>query len=424
MSFYYRPTFITEWVRREVKNSELQGGYVSKKTINRLERLKGAFDIVKKQDDHAFIQWLKGLFLRDRILLPYVYDVAISDFQRKVLLEEIQSLAPKNRRIFNIMLDQCYSRNQFSLYWPIILDAYKNNKNIISNRWQEEKISYWDDLVESKQPFLQYVISKYDRKMMNLSELMNILQLQSSHLVYELLMIELFKEGTMQFYFDHEKRFREYFMGTNNATQQLIVSGYIKSKAFLKLHATNYLIIDKIGTFKSHPMLWSDIEKPIKKAFHNWKTRQHVIEFFEGVNRDHERFVYWEKFIPKMEDAVIIENNTILFYFSDVVIMEVLGTGAVYVYEISQFNERFGHLVEKHRKQQDSKDETLFAYQNRRPFVLKRSMLMDKEMVYKGGWLSHNANWQSSFNHYLKYRLNWEVNRHAIIQEAENTPFD
>src|SRR5699024_6104817 len=170
-----------------------------------------------------------------------------------------------------------------------------NNKNIISNRWQEEKISYWDDLVESKQPFLQYVISKYDRKMMNVSELMNILQLQSSHLVYELLMIELFKEGTMQFYFDHEKRFREYFMGTNNATQQLIVSGYIKSKAFLKLHATNYLIIDKIGTFKSHPMLWSDIEKPIKKAFHNWKTRQHVIEFFEGVNRDHERFVYWEK---------------------------------------------------------------------------------------------------------------------------------
>src|SRR5699024_6984192 len=136
------------------------------KTINRLERLKGAFDIVKKQDDHAYIQWLKGLFLRDRILLPYVYDVAISDFQRKVLLEEIQSLAPKNRRIFNIMLDQCYSRNQFSLYWPIILDAYKNNKNIISNRWQEEKISYWDDLVESKQPFLQYVISKYDRKMM------------------------------------------------------------------------------------------------------------------------------------------------------------------------------------------------------------------------------------------------------------------
>ena len=107
------------------------------------------------------------------------------------------------------------------------------------------------------------------------------------------------------------------------------------------------------------------------------------------------------------------------FYFSDVVIMEILGTGAVYIYERDFFNRRFGNLVDKYLESVEKADIHGWSYTDKR-LRLTRSKLMEKNLIVPGGWLPHYLGWEDKFDKYLKQQLNWEVDRNAIVREGEN----
>ncbi len=89
--------------------------------------------------------------------------------------------------------------------------------------------------------------------------------------------------------------------------------------------------------------------KKRKEGFAKWIMRLELKDFFEQVDKSHERYHYWKKFIFKLEDVVVTDGKrTLIMYFADVVIMEVLGTGAVYVYNTIHSITYFQKKVDKY----------------------------------------------------------------------------
>jgi hypothetical protein len=47
-------------------------------------------------------------------------------------------------------------------------------------------------------------------------------------------------------------------------------------------------------------------------------------------------------------------------------------------------------------------------------------MLMEKESVILGGWLTHSGGWQAKFDYFLKNKLKWEVKESEIVRKNQN----
>ena len=169
-----------------------------------------------------------------------------------------------------------------------------------------------------------------------------------------------------------------------------------------------------MGTYVRQPMKWTDVTQQNKEIFHGWFMSKELKNFFGEINQNHERSKYWQKFSSKIKKVVVFDNKSkILMFFDEVVILEIIGTGAVYVYENSVFDKHFGVKVAEYEKRIEA-GHRLYHNSN-----LTHSMFRRQELVYKNGWLKHQYNWQEKFDNYLKRALHWEVNENELIRNRK-----
>jgi hypothetical protein len=207
---------------------------------------------------------------------------------------------------------------------------------------------------------------------------------------------------------------------SNNVRAQLI-------ELFIRHSKLNQFpdLVEKIYFDFQHyiakPQMWESIGQAEKEKFHRHIIKRRLKEFFGNLNQNHERFIYWKKFFHKIDDVILPDTNqTILMYFRDLVILEILGTGAIYIYTREDFQQYFKKHVDYAMKtKRESKDD--FELSN-----LSRTRLMNKDLVhyanYRDGWFSHHSGWQLKVDAYLK-DCGWEVRTNVLEEEARKLKF-
>ncbi|MFC4409006.1 hypothetical protein ACFOZY_01010 [Chungangia koreensis] len=416
MKYEYRPTRLTDWVRREIKSKPTYHNQNTEKISNRLERLRGALSVLETKSTEEFQNWLESLTSRDVVLLPYLYK-EVKQENQKPMLKIMLEIGANKRQMYRNCIEMCYRTGDFNPYWWIANTSFKKNKDSITRNWSKEKLLRWEKFIDTPDNYASKmaVLIEYEN---DTEEVFQDFYINNGHRFYKDVLLRLFENGSKKTFRSEKQLFLKYFENADNITMQKLAAGFIRTGLLNELDDISRKIYEKMGTYIRKSMLWSEVETRLKKAFHQWVLRQNIREFFLHLNKDHERFGYWEKFIPKMEDAVVLKKEqTVLFYFSDVVIMEILGTGAAYVYEKIYFQNRWGQRIDKYLEAVERAEILNMSYIT---VKLTRSMLMDKDAVVKNGWLTHSGDWKFKFDRFLRYSLNWEVNKDEILRKNEN----
>lgn len=407
--FEYKPYIFKKYVKENFAKINLlpYPDYEKEGFKNSLERLRGQIDVKVHEPIEQFNRWIELLDIKYKQLLPFIYRELKTDAQRTSAILEIPKILKEKKVVFAHLLQQCYSENEFIPYWPLLVRGYKSNPEMYNKFWNPEIKNAWDEYIGVSKNQVAFVGNKILSRLNNMEAVLDLYFIREEHAFYREIFLYIFENGTIELYKREEKRFRETLKATDNVTAQRLVTGFVRANAMEELEEVSYMIFDKLNTYIKRPMFWAETDLNVKEKFHQWYLRKNIKEFFSGISKNHERFVYWEKFIPRMKDALVLEDRlTILFYFSDVVIMEILGTGAVYVYDSKTFEIHFGKKVERFRESIESET---FKRHKVSPYRLERKMIMDKNLVYKRGWLTHSGGWQQNFDSYLRRALNWEV---------------
>ena len=415
MKFEYKPYFLAEWVKKEIKVQD--NYYESEEFLNSVEDLRGLIHFYNNRSEEDYHQWFNGLLTKTVIIFPFVIQEIKNDNNKKLTEDKLLSLANDNRQLFRNAIEACYQSNEFGLNWNVARRAFNNNFSKVTRGWSRRKIEQWEKFIMEGRDFQKHVADLVLRKGVSVSDAQQQLLFNEGHAFYNSLLLILFTEGSSELYKNEKKKFIEIFNRADTSKQQLIARGFIRSGSIEIVEEISFIIYEKMKTYIRQPMKWDLIEESVKKEFNKWVMSKNVREFFLGLDKDHERFIYWKKFIPVLQDVVIVEKSTMLMFFDDIVIMEILGTGAVYVYTKEFYNNRFDYLIQKYLIEEE-KVKMGRMYYNR--FNLRRSMLMEKDSVVRGGWLPHAGNWQYKFDHFLKQRLNWEVEESEILRKNQN----
>jgi len=129
-----------------------------------------------------------------------------------------------------------------------------------------------------------------------------------------------------------------------------------------------------------------------------------LFDFF-GENREGgERFKYWKKYSRRIQRLIHLPHDaTIFMYFSDVVIIEKMTGGAIYIYDRSWFDDKFDvkvSIYEKHYK-----PNILVPARYR----IYRNSYMDTSRTPDEGRMMHYTGWQGKVDRYLRNKLGWDV---------------
>lgn len=411
-----------DWVKREAKSRVSSQDHELETRKNRLERMRGALYILEKSSEDDFTSWINNLSSRDVVLLPFVFDEITSKERQAFVLNILFNAAKGKSQLFRNSLEACYRQNNFTPLWQLAKFSFQENEERITRKWPKDKTNNWKSFLEINKSHSAFVAGKLLSGNRSFMDIQEVYLLHEGYNFMQDIYLNFFSSGKREVYTKEKEKFIEFFIKSDTISRQKIVTGFIQSGSLNVQEDIGRIIYEKIRTHTKKPMLWSEVPEKSRRIFNHWILQKNVREFFLGVNKDHQRFVYWEKFIPKMEDAIVIKNsneNTILFYFSDVVIMEILGTGAVYIYERDFFNRRFGNLIDKYLESIEKADIQGWPYTDR-IFRLTRSKLMEKSLTVPGGWLPHYSEWERRFDNYLRQQLNWEVDRDAIVREGQN----
>lgn len=407
MKFYfeYKPVLLKEYVKKHFAKRDLlpYPDYELASFISMLERLRGQTDIKVGEPIDSFTKWIESLEKKYKRLIPFVYTQLVNDAQRKVAIVEMSKIVSSEKVVFAHLLHECYSTNTFMPFWDILSRAYIVRGEQYNQTWDAQTKQAWHEYVRITNDHVSFVGDKVLERARNIEAVLDLYFVREEHAFYEAIVLYVFDRGTVELFQREKQRFVQMLQAADNVTAQRLATGFIAANALEALEDVSYAILDKLRTYKERPMYWANTEPHIKEAFHRWYLRKNIHEFFNDVsNKDHKRFLYWERFIPNMHDAfVLYDRKTIVFYFSDVVIVEILGTGAAYVYDRHTFNASFAHDVEQYREQLLQHDAWIKH--------LKREHIMNKALVYKDGWLTHTGNWQAKFDTYLKQQLGWDI---------------
>lgn len=406
--FEYKPVLLKEYVKKHFAKRDLlpYPDYELASFISMLERLRGQTDIKIGEPIDSFTKWIVSLEKKYKRLIPFVYAQLVNDEQRKIAIQEMANILQTEKVVFAHLLHECYSTNTFTPFWDILARAYMARGAQYNQTWDAQTKQAWSDYVRISTDHVSFVGNEVLKRERNMEAVLDLYFVREEHAFYEAIVLYVFDRGTVELFQREKQRFVQMLQAADNVTAQRLATGFIAANALEALEDVSYAILDKLRTYKERPMYWANTEPHIKEAFHRWYLRKNIHEFFNDItNKNHERFVYWERFIPKMNDAFVLsDRKTILFYFSDVVIIEILGMGAVYIYDVQTFNYHFAKTVEHYRELMIDNDERLLWMK-----PLKREMIMDKSLVYKDGWLTHSGEWQYKFDMYLQRQLGWEI---------------
>lgn len=411
MKFYfeYKPFTFKKYVNENFAKVNLlpYPDYDKEAFKTSLERLRGQADVKNSEPIEQFNVWIKSLDSKFKQLLPFIYRDLVADEQRTSIILEISKILKEKKIVFAHLLHQCYSENIFDPYWPLLVRGYISNPEMYNKFWTAEIKNAWNEYMGISKDHVAFVGNKILERINSIDAVLDHYFIREEHAFYREIFLYIFEHGTIDLYKREEKRFKDTLKATDNLTVQRLVTGFVRANAMDEFEDISYIIFDKLNTYIKRPMFWAETDQDVKERFQQWFLRKNIKEFFSGISQNHERFIYWEKFISRMKDALVLDDRkTILFYFADVVIMEILGTGAVYVYQLDTFETKFGEKVKRYREGLESEQYKRYKISSYR---LERRMIMDKGLVYKNGWLTHSGGWQRNFDHYLRRALNWEV---------------
>jgi hypothetical protein len=416
MRYEYRPTLLNDWLRdnRNVRmESKLENSNV--KYVGELEKLRVDFQIVKHFPKGSFANWALKLTRRQKLLLPNLYNSELKPHVKDNLLQVIKDNVKNEKRLFRVLVDSTYQSCDLEDLWGLLKYSYAIHEEKIQKRFTEKQKANWEEFIDSKDPVHHLAVSAYGSENGFLKELESYF-LTENFPLYKYVLMDIFTFADESFFVKEKEIFKKFFKTATNEEQQKMADGLIKNCKLNTVKELGKVIFEKLKTYRRKPMLWKQVGDAEKRRFANWILKMEIKDFFGNINTNHERYQYWKKFTVNLEDVVVTDNrSTIIMYFPDVVIMEVLGTGAVYVYKTSEFNRHFQKKIDDMLAEKEKFQNKYFF-----PREVRRSELMDKYCTVQGGWLVHTGDWQFKFDSWLRSHLGWEVREDVLLQkEAE-----
>ncbi|MFC0297557.1 hypothetical protein [Geobacillus jurassicus] len=418
MKYEYEPVLLKRWLRKPRPPLLKQTvEYSAGKYQSVLERLSDRFAEVANAPVSVFQEWVQQLSRREKLLLPNLYKKELPEETKKAMIESIQRHIQHERRLFRVLVDVMYETCDLDEIWKLLRYAYAAHIEKIEKRMEKERSEKWRRYLLSKDPIVYLATTAYESEKGILDEL-ETFYLTKNFPLFKLVLMEIFQLADESFFLKEQDLYRELFVSSTNEQQQKMANALIKKCKLNHVKPLGRLIFEKLQTYHRKPMLWRYVGEEEKRRFAQWIMRLELKDFFGGVNKNHERFQYWEKFIPKLEDVVVTdERTTLIMYFRDVVIMEVLGTGAVYIYRADVFRRHFQPKIDRMLAERERFANKAWL----KVREVKRAELMDRNLTIPGGWLRHNGGWQRKFDEWLRRELGWEVRRNVLLQkETEN----
>jgi hypothetical protein len=416
MKYEYQPTLLNNWLR-DNRNLRIESKLMdpNKKYEGELHKLKENFKLVQHFPKNSFANWASELNRRQKLLLPNLYHSELKPDIKENLLLVIKDNAKNEKRLFKVLVDSIYQSCDLEDLWSLMKYSYAIHQDKIHKRFSDKQITNWNAFVRSNNPVHHLAVQAYESDNEFLQELESYF-LTDNFPLYKYVLMDVFTFADENFFLKEKEMYKRYFKTATNEEQQRMAEGLIKNCKLNNVKELGKLIFEKLKTYRRKPMLWKQVGEEEKKRFANWILKMEIKDFFGNINTNHERYKYWKKFIVNLEDVVVTDNrSTLIMYFPDVVVMEVLGTGAVYVYKTSEFNRYYQKKIDTMLAEKEKYQNSFYV-----PREVKRSELMDKYRTIPGGWLAHTGDWQFKFDNWLRSNLGWEVREHVLLQkEAE-----
>ncbi|MCM3569308.1 hypothetical protein [Neobacillus mesonae] len=416
MKYEYQPTMLKMWLRdnRELKISQSIEN-INEKYKSDIEFLKESFKVVEHFPIESFSNWANELTRRQKLLLPNLYHQDLKLDIKEKLLQVIRTNAKSEKRLFRVLVDSLYQSCDLEELWKIVKLSFEIHQEKLQRRFTEEQTDKWNEFLHSQDPVHHLAVRAYHSDDNFLEELESY-YLTDNFPLYKLVLMEVFTFADESFFIKEKGLYKKYFNSATNEEQQKMAEGLIKNCKLNNVKDLGKLIYERLKTYRRKPMLWNKVRDEEKRRFANWILKMEIRDFFGNVNTNHERYQYWKKFIVNLEDVIVTDNrSTLIMYFPDVVVMEVLGTGAVYVYKTSHFYRYYQKKIDKMLAEREKHQHSYYV-----PKEVRRSELMDKYRTVPGGWLTHSGDWQFKFDYWLHSNLGWEVDVRALLQkEAE-----
>jgi len=412
MKYEYQMFSLESWLKENklqrlaIKDSHNTSDYVGK-----LEQLEKEFTDLPVEE---FDQWVDTKTRKLKRYIPYLYKKELDEQRKSKLLYFMNQQIEQDHRYFRVVVDVLYQTDDSDNLWPLVKKAYQLNEVQVSRRMEEVQAKKWQAFTSEDNPIL-FLAKEAANSKLGFIEGLKAFFLTENLPFFKSTFLEGLKSADEAFYLREKALFKRFFVGSSTIEQQQMAESLIQRCKLNHVKPLGLLVYEKLKIYRRKPMLWKHVGEEEKKRFSKWVLTLEIKEFFNQVNKNHERFQYWKKFIVNLEDAVVIDKKkTLILYFEDVVIMEVLGTGAVYVYEMSVFSRHFQPKVENLLTNREKKRSVLEKEPD-----LSREDLRDQDLVYKSGRLTHRVGWQFDFNHWLKSKLGWEVDADVLQKEAD-----
>ncbi|WP_163152243.1 hypothetical protein [Anoxybacillus sp. MB8] len=423
MRYEYKPALLQGWLRekrqplleKKIENS-------NEKYRGLLEQLKEKFQSASFQSEVEFIGWANKLTRRERLLLPNLYNEKLPEIIKKSMIQVFLQTAKSEHRLFRVMVDVVYQTCNLDELWKVLKYSYAYHKEKLEKRMEEKQSKKWRQFLLSKDPILYLATEAYGSEKGILEEL-ETFYLKKNFPLFKLVLMEIFHLADENFFIREQALYQEIFISATSEEQQKMAHQLINKCKLNHVKPLGKLIFEKLKTYRRKPMLWRYVGEEEKRRFAQWILKLEMRDFFGNVNRNHERFRYWEKFISKLEDVVVTdERSTMIMYFPDVVIVEVLGTGAVYIYDAAVFQKHFQSKIDQMLMEREK-----YSNSWMKPREVKRTQFMDINLILPEGRLVHHKGWQYKFDAWLRRELGWEVRRDVLLQketERDEGDFD
>jgi hypothetical protein len=417
MKYEYQLNRLEIWLKenRQLRLS-LHDNHSTEEYKGKLERLEN--ELLAVSIDQVE-QWIKGKNKKEKRLIPYLYNDKLEEYTKSILLRFIDNQIEKDRRLFRVIVDVLYHTSDTNNLWHLVQKSHRLNVDRINRRMDQSQARKWGSFTGSNTPIKFLANEAYESEIGFIEELKSFYLTENLPL-FKFVLLDVLTIADEDFYIREKDIYKKFFLESSNNEQQQMAEALIQKCKLNHVKPLGKLIYDQLKTYRRKPMLWKSVGEEEKKRFAKWILTLELKEFFSQVNKSHERFQYWQKFIVKLEDAVVIDGKkTLILYFEDVVIMEVLGTGAVYIYEINVFNRHFQAKIDKLLVDRENHQKNLMKEPD-----LKRDQIRNQDLIYKDGRLIHYIGWQENFDFWLERYLGWEVDANVLQKEAERDEGD
>jgi hypothetical protein len=404
---------------RAAKHSAEEGVFEDPET---LKKLRIEYDVNLAKEATIFKNWYWNLTRKRRTRVVSFYDpTKLDDIQKEMLKNLFFQHLKQHAKTFRVLFETLYKTGASNPLYGLLKECYRVHKVRITRRMSDEVKRGWEMFLETTPR--DYVINSLKVDDVSFGELTTRIQLIEGSNLFSSLAITYFKEGKERA-IERDQALLEklYKTKSNPVFRAQLVELFIRYANLKKYPEFVEKIYFDIQHYKTKPTLWTNIGQAEKEKFHRHIIKRRLLEFFGKLNQHSERYKYWNKFFHKLDDVILPDKNqTILMYFRDLVILETLEIGAVFIYS----NEVFDKHLQKHvdhaiRTKRNNSDD--YELEN-----LSRTRLMDKTLVLQVKWrdgrIVHRPNsWQDKVDAYLK-DFGWEVRRHVLEEEARKLNF-